>query len=317
MLYLHCGWPKTGTTSLQAALVEHRDLLADAGVVYPRKWTREGDDSHKLLATNGGPDAAIGELETFLERHADRDVLLSNEVLSLDLFKGEIREVLVNLVTAARQVMPVRCVWVLRRFDDVVHSACVHRMTFGLKAPTPECIAGLDPGRLFAGMNAVGNAADEVLYIRYDSSGRYQAGVLDALGIPKPAADTVWRDLMAMPRRNVGASHKEAAALANLEAISTKCGVPLDRSRLRELFAAGNFRFANDVRCNLLDAALRQGLHEKALAAAQECGIQAYERFFGDAKINPSSTPPSDAPNPLSEDDLQRLATELRRTSPV
>lgn len=38
MLYLHCGWPRTGTTSLQAALFEHKDELAAGGTVYPDRW---------------------------------------------------------------------------------------------------------------------------------------------------------------------------------------------------------------------------------------------------------------------------------------
>ena len=34
-VYLHVGLPKTGTTTLQAALDHHVDDLAEQGVLYP------------------------------------------------------------------------------------------------------------------------------------------------------------------------------------------------------------------------------------------------------------------------------------------
>jgi hypothetical protein len=315
MLYLHCGWPKTGTSTLQRALVENRARLAAVGSTYPVAWTRENDDSHRLFG--GDPDSAIGRAQAFLEAHADEDVLISSEVLSLRLFRGEYHDVLVDLIAAARRAMPVRCIWTLRRFDDVVHSVCLHRARFGIEVPGADCLARLDPTPLFAGMRAMGDAADEVVQVRYDPQGGHQLELLGALGIPSVEAEAVWRDLRTAPRANVGSSHKEVAVLLNLEAVSARCGIPLEARRLRELFAAGRLRFEDDRRCNLFDADTRRALHETALTAARKAGGSAYGEFFGDEEIGSSVTPPSGDPDSLTDEDLRRLAAELRSASPA
>jgi hypothetical protein len=311
MLYLHCGWPKTGTSSLQATLAKYRDRLANEGVVYPDRWTRGGDDAHKLFATDRKPDAVIGELKTFLEAHADRDVLLSNEILSLRLYKGEFREVLVNLIVTAHQVMPVRCIWFLRRFDDLVNSACLYRAMAGLKSVVPACVRDLDPNPLFIGMREMVEAADEVAYIRYDFGGSYEADMPTVLGVPRAVAHVVCRELESTPRLNSSPSQKEMTVLLNLRTLSARCGAELDVRLLREVFAAGGFRFEGDCRCDLFGTTFRRELHTRALASARECGISAYGDFFGDAEIAKSSAPPRFDPNSLSDKDLSRLQAHL------
>lgn len=309
MLYLHCGWPKTGTTTLQAALVAHRDRLAAAGTVYPKKWTQERDDSHRLFADERGVEAAIEGFEAFLKAHAGEDVVISSEVLSLRLFRGALQETLTRLIAAAQGVMPVRCIWTVRRFDDTVHSVCVQRAIAGLEW-SPECVARVDPGHLFAGMRAMEDAADETLYIRYDAESSYQSELLRSIGVPAAAAETIHREMAASPRLNTSQSHKQLAVLLNLESLSARCGTPLDTRRLREIFDQGRFQFAGDRRADLFEAAARRELHAKALAAAREHGISAYERFFGEAEIGPSQLPLSGDPSSVSDDDLRQLSAE-------
>jgi hypothetical protein len=124
-------------------------------------------------------------------------------------------------------------------------------------------------------------------------------------------------DLTTAPRKNVGLSHKEVATLLNLETLSARCGAPLDARRLRECFEHGDLRLAGDRRCELFDAATKRELHAMALAAAEECGISAYGRFFGDAGIEETPTPLSSDPDALSDGDLSRLVAELQQASPA
>ena len=95
MIYLHCGWPKTGTTSLQAALAEYRYALARAGIVYPDLWHRGGDDSHNLLSdVLGGAegDRVRAQFMEVPEAHAGTVVLLSAESLTIELFEEKTLE---------------------------------------------------------------------------------------------------------------------------------------------------------------------------------------------------------------------------------
>jgi hypothetical protein len=130
MIYLHCGWPKTGTTSLQAAIVKHQRGLADTGIAYPDDWRPDGADAHyglaEVLRAARRGDAGFGMFEEWLCEYSGDDVVLSSEGLTNWLLKEEKFEVLLQFVRAAQSVAPVRCVWTLRRFDAMVHSAFVH-----------------------------------------------------------------------------------------------------------------------------------------------------------------------------------------------
>jgi hypothetical protein len=306
MLYLHCGWAKTGTTTLQAGLVEHRERLAAAGIVYPQKWTKPGDDSHKLFAAGDDPDAAIAAVAAFLREHAGGDVLISSEVLSLRLYRGALHEPLLRLIAAARETMPVRCIWTVRRFDDAVHSICVQRAIAGLQWG-PDCVARVDPDDLFAGMRAADEAADEAVYVAYGGGGDYQAELLGAMGVPAAAAEAVYASVTARPRLNTSQSHKELAALLNLDSLSRRCGTALDGRQVREALAGGELRFDGDRRADLFEAAMRRELQEKALAAARRHAVSAYVRCFEEISVEPSPPPLSSDPSALSDRDLERL----------
>jgi hypothetical protein len=307
MLYLHCGLPKTGTTSLQAAFAGNRSGLAASGAVYPERWTQRDDPSHKLFAEDT-PEDAIGKLKEFLMARTGENVLLSSEALSIRAIRGEFHQILVRLIATARQAMPVRCIWTLRRFDDMVHSACLQRMTHGLEAAPPDRIEMLDPRPLFAVMRALEEAADETVYVGYGAGGEHQAEMLAAFGLSGTVAEAVLHYLENAPRQRVGVSHKQAVALLDPDGLSERCGVDLDRSRLRELFQ-GAFRFEDDRHCELFSAEARRELHEKALASAREFDIQVYERLFADAEIPPSPAPPGDDPSALNAADVRHLAS--------
>ncbi|GAA1479226.1 hypothetical protein GCM10009623_36720 [Nocardioides aestuarii] len=89
-VHLHVGLPKTGTTSIQAALDSHADALADAGVLYPGGRHR----AHRLAAYDllgqrvKGDDAgrvagAFNQLVEEVAPYEGRSVVVSEEELGL------------------------------------------------------------------------------------------------------------------------------------------------------------------------------------------------------------------------------------------
>ena len=74
MLYLHYGWPRTSTSSLQAALFEHRAQLAAASTVFPQRWmTMAGPTHHglsELMRDSMGSADSFDEIRDFLRAHA-------------------------------------------------------------------------------------------------------------------------------------------------------------------------------------------------------------------------------------------------------
>lgn len=88
-LYIHSGLHKTGTTSLQKALFDHRDLLARHGYLYPRTGLSEKSNNwghHELAYAMRGPHRAR-EMWARLRAEADAaglpNVVVSSEELSL------------------------------------------------------------------------------------------------------------------------------------------------------------------------------------------------------------------------------------------
>ena len=132
MLLLHCGWPRTSTTSLQTALYEHRELLARDGIVYPDKWRSSTGLTHhglaEVLTAALGSDVAFDEVEQFLGEHSHQDILFSAEILTQVVAHSPKRQALLRLMGIVRRVMPVKLIWTLRRTDDFVNSLFLQRL---------------------------------------------------------------------------------------------------------------------------------------------------------------------------------------------
>lgn len=262
MMFLHCGWPRTGTSSLQAALFEQRERLAAAGIVYPTQWLHAAGPAHHglydMLGARRESAAAFDELEAFLGAHADRDVLLSAEGLTNWLRAADRREALLALLAAAQGVMPVRCVWTLRSIDQALGSLNALGLAAGVSLPpSGQCISDWDDPRnpfevsgvesLFEGMRIVEEAvAGEVAYVKYSQAGDHNEELLRAFGLPASVRASVGRALERGPRRNVGLG-----------------------------------RFEGDRAYGAMDDERRKAVNEQALAAASSQGITAYAEFFG------------------------------------
>lgn len=100
-ILLHCGFHKTGTTSIQASLLASRQALLEAGILYPdplavvpshhllialdadpaRLWPQQT----RLIAQAPSPTAFWERLEADIDRHAPHTVILSTEYISSSL----------------------------------------------------------------------------------------------------------------------------------------------------------------------------------------------------------------------------------------
>ena len=314
MIYIHGGWPKTGTTSLQTALARGSRPLEAAGAVYPDRW-RVGRSHNGLAAMLHGDrlDDDIAEFEGFLAAHADRDLIFSSESLAFRLNADGSHDELLTLLGAAQRFAPVICVWTLRRLDQVVHSLYKQLTALDVELdPLPKALADFEPESTLAGFRKVEDVVAHVVYVEYDAGGAHNAELLRAFGLPAGPAETIERELRVRPRLNESLSQKQAAALFEMEELEARSGSRLDKGALLKAFRYEGFRFDDDRPWELADRRLTWPFHEKMLSASVEHGFEPYTRFFGDAVVDeaPRRAAAAPAADLLSDDDLERLASE-------
>ncbi|MGC1852021.1 MAG: hypothetical protein WA687_06240 [Solirubrobacterales bacterium] len=293
MLYLHCGWPRTGTSSLQDALYRRRRDLGSAGTVFPLRWMSNLSPTHHgvsgMLKASLAGSSPFDELQSFLAANERVDVLLSAESITFWLTSEAKQNVLVAFLGAALEVVSVKCVWTLRRLDEEIRSLYLFAMSNQPDPPQPAALyrvaeRSLDP--LFAGLRRVGEAVDEnVAYARYDPAGAHQAELLRAFGIGGPIGEAIRRELERRPRLNSSLSQKQAALLLNVEALSGRTGIDLDWAALRKAIREGRLIFESDRHGELVSYEMRRTLHENALTAARAAKFAPYIEFFADAEI--------------------------------
>jgi hypothetical protein len=282
-------------------------------VIYPNCWNPRGAPAHhglaEMLEASFVSEDAFEELTRLLARHPDDDVLLSAESLTNWLLTSEKQDAFLRLLMAAQSSMATRCVWTLRRLDDMLCSLYLLRLMRGVKTPSvEEHFAGLPtPDRLFEGMRRVREAVGgDVVYVEYDLAGAHNRDLLHAFNLDKVLSEALRRDLHRAPRLNVGLTHKQAATLLNLEALSTKVGFELNGAALRTAIRRGELSFAGDRPCELLDAETKRDLRERALEAACRQGFDTYAEFFASVRVADGEPAPL-GPELLTEQDLGEL----------
>ncbi len=318
MLVLHCGLPRTSTTSLQAALSENRERLAGAGIVYPDQWGKGKKDAHHGIGRllNAAPESgdSLDDFKRSLAAPGDRHVLISAENLTRFLLSRDKVEALLSFVAAIREVTPVRCIWTLRRLDEVLSSAYLLMLRLGsvsLPDPREYSIDSISPDALFESMRRLeeGVAGDSV-YVKYDPRGLHNGELLRAAGVPERLAAEIQAGLDLSRRRNASATHKQAVALANLDSLSDRAEARLDGVAVRHLFKREGFEFEQDWPCQLLDRETRRDVHERALTASRKQGWGPYAEFFADDEIVACSPEGLD-PKLITDADLDRLVSRL------
>ena len=317
MLYVHGGLGRTGTTSLQAALRQHRHRLAEVGVIYPDQWRKENGDAHhgipELLepasAHNGETDAFKG----FLRSNQDQTVLLSTEHLSISLAK-EYRAGLLDFFSAASRITPVTGLWTIRRADSLFTSGYLFWLWNDRPVSSPvetfDEISQLLTGWL-AGLGELSEAlGGRVAFSRYDSNGAHQEEILRAVGVADSVRGTILGHLRQGPRLNRGLTQKAAIAMLHLDAISARAGVEIPRPALREALYDGRIQFDGDAPCELVGSEARRTLHEQALNTSADLGFAPYMDFFAEDEIEPAEAVSLD-PSVLTDTDLARILAQV------
>lgn len=313
MLYLHCGWQRTGTSTFQALLAEHQDRLADAGVIYPDQWRPGKSDAHHGIVEILAPDTANdGEIERFtdyLRSNADRTVLISCEGLSNWLPAGR-RQLLIKLLHLARDVTPVRCVWTLRRIDSLLTSLYLHRLVTNKPLPPPaDFFQGFSElsGEGITTMRIMDDAFSESAYYNcYDSGGAHYDEILRTVGVPDALREEMMETLRRRSRRNVRLGQKGAIALLHTDEVGQMAGVELPRFALRNALRTGKLQLPNDRPCELVEPHLRRAVHEKALEASRNEDFLPYAAFFEGQEVQPTLAGEMD-PEAFTDEDLKCL----------
>jgi hypothetical protein len=313
MLYLHCGWQRTGTSSLQATLSQHQEALRAAGILYPDRWRPPSSDAHHrfvdLLEPSTAGEDAIDSFKDYLRSNAERVVLISCEGLS-NWLPAERRGSLLKLVLASQEATPVTCLWTLRSVDALLTSLYLHRIVTARSLPPPA-----DFFREFAGWldeaivtmcelaDAVGGS---VAYSRYDDGGEHYDEILSSVGAPRALRAKIMEELRDGPRANVSLGQKGTVLLLHTDTIEDRAGVQLPRSALRAALRAGELRFAGDAPCELVEPQLRKLVHEGVLRASRDAGFAPYVEFFEGHAVDPALATPLD-PDVFTDWDLERL----------
>lgn len=321
MLYLHCGWVRTGTTSLQSAIIGCRDELAAADIVYPDEWRHPGATDHHGLVDILHSEEPKRRLE--VERFQDQlralpasTVMLSSESLSHTVGEDR-RAALLNLLSAARAVMPITQTWTLRNFSDAVRSV-YHRFALSREAaPSPAdymrrimTVPRTWPEEMFRGMRMLQDLADDTVYLKYRPDGSHSRNMLDVMRVPAKPRGAIERQMDERPRLNTRLTHKGAVAVQHIGEVEHRTGISIERERLVSLLIHGQLRFEGDHPCNLFDEDTVISLHEHALAAARCAGFSAYSEFFENEGPEASDMDTLDA-DVLTDRDLDYLAARL------
>lgn len=320
MLYLHCGWPRTSTTSLQNALYGHREELAAVGLVYPQEWMFGGASHHRLiglLKASRESAGAFEDLKRFLDDHADEDVVFSVEGFTFWLSSDETLEALLALLRAAEESMPATCLWTLRRFDEALASFYLLRLALGFSLPPPDQYfrQGRREDALFGGMRAVDDAlVGRCVYAEYGPDGAHNRQLLRALGIPDELVAQLEGRMEAEQGLNPSMTRKQATICLNLDLFSARIGVELDREALRKAVYSRALKLEDDGPCELMDDETARAVHERALTASRAVGFDPYVDFYADALLGARS-PVSLDPSIVTDEDLERLVNSLDAVS--
>ena len=322
MLFMHCGWVRTGTTSLQAALVAHQGELSTAGIVYPDRWRRDGNDNHHGIVEllESSPGEAKAELRRFqheLGSLAGGTVLVSCEDLTYWAVDGK-RATLLGVLAAARGTMPVTCIWTLRNVVETVKSLYHRQMLIQRPVPPPptevigRLLARPDwPEAMFAGLYRLESAVDDTVYLNYTCHGSHSRELLRIVGVTPPLSTSIDRWLNKKPPLNARLSHKAAVTILHRDKVSARAGFEMTKTDLADLFYRGEFKFEDDRRCDLFDYQEAMDLHEKALSAARDCGFLPYLQFFENDEPEIPGQADID-PDVLTDEDLDRLVACLQ-----
>jgi hypothetical protein len=316
VLYLHIGLPRTGTTSLQAVLARSVPELARAAYLYPEEWRDHEDIAHHnlgiaVLEGESGSETTRRFLDYVLLNRAQH-IVVSTEWLSNGLDRTRF-PMLQAFLAACTERVSTTVVLMLRRMDDAVASMYLHETKWG-----EQTDFDMDQyvmfrltwiAELFEGLQRLRETScvSSMAVIPYLDGFDSVVRVLAAMGLSDSGISTAQRARLG---RRLGL--KAHAALRYLDEWKVELGCPI-RSDVVGLFESGEFTFRDDADdYDILGYETRQFLHDHALQAAREHGIDPYLEAFADARIQQSERR-TIARTLIAPGDLADLREELAR----
>ncbi len=146
-IILHCGAPKTGSTSLQNFFADNRATLAEDGVAYPLRFFRRGEvdplhDGFKRLRARKRPEEKLFEdmrarVDAFFQEDGVRTLLISNESILGEPFHPDRRGFFPKHGESAKQLArifegyDVSVVYFIRDFESFLPSYYVQYVRMG------------------------------------------------------------------------------------------------------------------------------------------------------------------------------------------
>ena len=315
MLYLHSGWPRTGTTSFQFALGKSRAELLAAGIAYPTEAERSRSRGHQELAvmleSNGGDGGGIEELAESLGRY-DCPVLLSTEGVTNFVKPGLPR--LSRFIGAIED--DVTCLWTLRRIDQFYASMHLHQ---GLKEGMIDSASDFfhrrhQSGwfeRFVRGIAELEQASVGSVFTKYDPGGGHHDELLESVGVPGPVRSAICERVHAGRRRGATVTHKTAIVLNNRELFSERAGVEITLNKMHRLVRSGKPIFEDDSELAVVDGDLRILVHRQALDVSRRLDFEPYPSFFEADEIE-AIEPRALEIEAITDDDLQDLVAMLQ-----
>ena len=316
MLYLHCGWPRTATSSFQSALTANADELARAGLIYPAEWRhgdRLGEAHHGLSDLLSRKDEPVGSVDRLQDdlRSWEGDVLLSSEEIS-NWVVAWLSPALSRLVDAIHEVRSLTTLWTVRRMDELLVSMYLHQVLLGEQRSPSEWfdhrfkydwIAAFVQGNaVFGSLSGI-----EAVHVKYDHEGAHCGELLTAVGVPRRLRRQIVREIGDAARTGARLTRKGVGTLVFLDQLSERAGVALDRKRLVNAFYRGEIAFADDAPFEAVDREMAARVHEVALDAARAHGFGPYVEFFGGDEVEGPSSPSAVDLDLLTDADLRRV----------
>lgn len=179
-LVLHIGMGKTGTSSIQDALQQNKDILSQQGAEYLGMWF---DAVDPIFSGYEGQDRFLGANDSEMDRNAERLAHILTEraaatghevfILSNEGLYAEVAR-FAPFVTRIRKLLPVRVVAYARNPRDWLPSAynqwmIYHKTNAGPIVPFEE--AGRNLLLTYSGINAWSRQHGDIFSLRFYAKG--------------------------------------------------------------------------------------------------------------------------------------------------
>ena len=209
-LFVHFGWHKTGTTSIQALVRQNRDLLERTRHLYYPRAGQGGDAHHVLACSVLDSDPPDDSLLNQLKRELDLDTEWETALVSSEMLNAATDQQVEMIASALSGDWELRAVCYLRLPDEYLEALFGERVKSGqFQDDWNEFITGIErknsPNYLEVVRRWKGALGEDAVIVRpYERAsflrGDLYADFFDAIGLPGTESDP---GITIPPRANV------------------------------------------------------------------------------------------------------------------